>query len=207
MLLASIWPASVQALQPLPKQRFPPCSPTPLLALQVDMWSAGVVLFILLAGYPPFYSESEPALFDQIRRGAFNFDDPAWYRISARCVLAWILRTHVKLDRPWDSPLWYRFKQILKAGWCVCGQHCHQHSLTVSLATRTPSSLQYLFPCCFCSAITCCVALHTASCTCHTMHACRPTHTHAHTHMDNTQTQQMFHCGLAHPHCVSPLLP
>ena len=46
------------------------------------MWSAGVVLYILLSGYPPFYSESEPALVDQIRRGAFNFDDPAWAAVS-----------------------------------------------------------------------------------------------------------------------------
>jgi hypothetical protein len=52
---------------------------------QVDMWSAGVVLYILLAGYPPFYSESEPALFDQIRRGAFSFDDPVWDSISPGC--------------------------------------------------------------------------------------------------------------------------
>ena len=38
----------------------------------VDMWSAGVVLFILLGGYPPFYSESEPVLFDLIRKGTQN---------------------------------------------------------------------------------------------------------------------------------------
>jgi hypothetical protein len=49
------------------------------------MWSAGVVLFILLGGYPPFWSESEPALFESIRRGAFSFDDPVWDVISHRC--------------------------------------------------------------------------------------------------------------------------
>lgn len=47
------------------------------------MWSAGVVLFILLAGYPPFYSDNEPVLFDQIRRGAFSFDDVIWDSISS----------------------------------------------------------------------------------------------------------------------------
>jgi serine/threonine protein kinase len=45
---------------------------------KVDAWSAGVVLFVLLAGYPPFWAESEPALFGLVRRGAFTFDDPAW---------------------------------------------------------------------------------------------------------------------------------
>lgn len=48
----------------------------------VDMWSAGVVLYILLGGYPPFWSESEPALFEQIRKGQFNFDDPVWTNVS-----------------------------------------------------------------------------------------------------------------------------
>lgn len=48
----------------------------------VDMWSAGVVLYILLGGYPPFWSDSEPALFEQIRRGAFNFDDAVWTCVS-----------------------------------------------------------------------------------------------------------------------------
>lgn len=35
---------------------------------ECDLWSAGVILFILLGGYPPFYDESEPKLFEKIRR-------------------------------------------------------------------------------------------------------------------------------------------
>ena len=50
----------------------------------VDLWSAGVVLFILLGGYPPFYDENEPALFAQIRKGQFSFDDPVWDSVSER---------------------------------------------------------------------------------------------------------------------------
>lgn len=53
---------------------------------RVDMWGAGVVLFILLGGYPPFYSESEPALFEQIRKGHFSFEDPVWKGITNRRV-------------------------------------------------------------------------------------------------------------------------
>lgn len=46
------------------------------------MWSAGVVLYILLGGYPPFWNESEPALFEQIRRGKYTFGDPVWDVVS-----------------------------------------------------------------------------------------------------------------------------
>lgn len=53
----------------------------------VDLWSAGVVLFILLGGYPPFFDESEPALFEKIRRGNYSFDDPLWENISAMYAL------------------------------------------------------------------------------------------------------------------------
>ena len=48
----------------------------------VDLWSAGVVLFILLGGYPPFFDESEPALFNLIRKGSFQYDDPVWESVS-----------------------------------------------------------------------------------------------------------------------------
>lgn len=48
----------------------------------VDMWSAGVVLYILLGGYPPFWSESEPQLFDMIRKGKYSFNDPVWSKVS-----------------------------------------------------------------------------------------------------------------------------
>mmetsp|Transcript_31973 Transcript_31973/g.75979 ORF Transcript_31973/g.75979 Transcript_31973/m.75979 type:complete len:327 (+) Transcript_31973:241-1221(+) len=49
---------------------------------ECDLWSAGVVLFTILAGYPPFYNENTPALFRQIRKGAFSFDDPVWDDVS-----------------------------------------------------------------------------------------------------------------------------
>jgi len=39
--------------------------------VEVDMWSAGIVLFVLLGGYPPFYDESEPRLFAAIQQVLF----------------------------------------------------------------------------------------------------------------------------------------
>ena len=40
----------------------------------VDMWSAGVILFILLGGYPLFHADSEKDLFKAISSGKFEFD-------------------------------------------------------------------------------------------------------------------------------------
>ena len=56
----------------------------------VDLWSAGVVLFILLGGYPPFFDESEPALFNLIRKGTFQYDDPVWDNVSGQCAPCWL---------------------------------------------------------------------------------------------------------------------
>jgi len=49
---------------------------------EVDMWSIGVITYILLCGYPPFYEENNAELFNQILKGKFEFDSPYWDNIS-----------------------------------------------------------------------------------------------------------------------------
>ncbi|KAH9398638.1 Calcium/calmodulin-dependent protein kinase type 1 [Tyrophagus putrescentiae] len=48
----------------------------------VDVWSVGVIAYILLCGYPPFYDENDANLFAQILKGDFEFDSPYWDEIS-----------------------------------------------------------------------------------------------------------------------------
>lgn len=48
----------------------------------VDMWSIGVVTYILLCGFPPFYSDDAGVLFDKIKSGKFEFPAPYWNSIS-----------------------------------------------------------------------------------------------------------------------------
>jgi len=48
----------------------------------VDMWSVGVIIYILLSGYPPFYADSAPALFKKIMDVKYDFDDSVWDDIS-----------------------------------------------------------------------------------------------------------------------------
>uniref|UniRef100_A0AAQ4RMW9 Calcium/calmodulin-dependent protein kinase 1Da n=1 Tax=Gasterosteus aculeatus aculeatus TaxID=481459 RepID=A0AAQ4RMW9_GASAC len=48
----------------------------------VDCWSIGVIAYILLCGYPPFYDENDSKLFEQILKADYEFDTPYWDDIS-----------------------------------------------------------------------------------------------------------------------------
>jgi len=48
-----------------------------------DMWSAGIILFIMLWGYPPFYGETNEEIQKEILEGELEFDDEVWDEISA----------------------------------------------------------------------------------------------------------------------------
>nr|XP_054749893.1 calcium/calmodulin-dependent protein kinase type 1-like [Lytechinus pictus] len=48
----------------------------------IDIWSIGVITYILLCGYPPFYDDNDAALFQQIMKGEYEFDSPYWDDIS-----------------------------------------------------------------------------------------------------------------------------
>jgi serine/threonine protein kinase len=50
--------------------------------LKVDMWAVGVILYTVLCGYPPFYSEDQQALFSQIKKAVYVFDSPYWDDVS-----------------------------------------------------------------------------------------------------------------------------
>uniref|UniRef100_A0A3Q2XGR4 Calcium/calmodulin-dependent protein kinase IGa n=1 Tax=Hippocampus comes TaxID=109280 RepID=A0A3Q2XGR4_HIPCM len=48
----------------------------------VDCWSIGVITYILLCGYPPFFEENETRLFSKIMRAEYAFHSPFWDEIS-----------------------------------------------------------------------------------------------------------------------------
>ncbi|XP_045681566.1 serine/threonine-protein kinase 33 isoform X2 [Phyllostomus hastatus] len=87
---------------------------------QCDIWSIGVIMYILLCGEPPFMASSEEKLFELIRKGELHFDDPVWDSISdcAKSVLKQLMKVDPAhritakelLDNQWLTPTAYKKK-------------------------------------------------------------------------------------------------
>ena len=49
----------------------------------VDIWACGVILFILLVGYPPFWSSNDEKLLLSILQGGYSMPSPYWDNVSS----------------------------------------------------------------------------------------------------------------------------
>lgn len=49
---------------------------------EVDMWSIGVITYILLCGFPPFYGDTVPEIFEQIMEANFDYPEEYWGAVT-----------------------------------------------------------------------------------------------------------------------------
>jgi serine/threonine protein kinase len=77
----------------------------------VDMWGIGIITYILLAGYPPFYAENDTALFEKIMNAEYDFDDECWEDVSD---LAKDFIRHLLVKDPKER---YTAEEALKHPW------------------------------------------------------------------------------------------
>uniref|UniRef100_A0A914V005 Protein kinase domain-containing protein n=1 Tax=Plectus sambesii TaxID=2011161 RepID=A0A914V005_9BILA len=100
----------------------------------VDVWSIGVIAYILLCGYPPFYDENDANLFAQIIRGEYEFDSPYWDDISDS---AKDFISHLMCCNPNKR---YTCRQALAHPW-ISGNTARTKDIHSSVATHLKKSL------------------------------------------------------------------
>ena len=66
-----------------------------------DIWSSGIILYILLCGYPPFNGETDQDILNNVKKGKFEFPDEEWSVVSheAKDLINKML-TYTPLKRP-----------------------------------------------------------------------------------------------------------
>mmetsp|Transcript_1485 Transcript_1485/g.2443 ORF Transcript_1485/g.2443 Transcript_1485/m.2443 type:complete len:292 (-) Transcript_1485:308-1183(-) len=82
---------------------------------EVDIWSMGVICYVLLAGYPPFYDEDQKRLFKKIKEGRYHFHEDYWGNTSAEAINLIQMMLCVDQRKRWTA------EQLLKHPWITEG--------------------------------------------------------------------------------------
>uniref|UniRef100_A0A8C7LBE6 calcium/calmodulin-dependent protein kinase n=1 Tax=Oncorhynchus kisutch TaxID=8019 RepID=A0A8C7LBE6_ONCKI len=156
----------------------------------VDIWACGVILYILLVGYPPFWDEDQHKLYQQIKAGAYDFPSPEWDSVTpeAKNLINQMLTINPakritaqeSLKHPWVSQRSTVASMMHRQETVECLKKFNARRklkgavLTAMLVTRNFSGK--------------CVYNHV----CTQTHTHTHTNTHAHTHRDTLRKQEII---------------
>ncbi|KAL0920115.1 hypothetical protein M5K25_009226 [Dendrobium thyrsiflorum] len=97
---------------------------------EADIWSAGVILYILLTGVPPFWAENEQGVFEAILNGDVDYTSDPWPSISneAKTLVSSMLQVDPK-DRPSAA-------DILKHPWVRIDGNASDEPIDITVIAR-----------------------------------------------------------------------
>lgn len=78
-----------------------------------DIWSIGVILYILLCGYPPFGGHTDSDILKKVEKGKYSFDPPEWSNVSEDA------KKLIRLMLQFDPAKRISAEEALKNAWVV----------------------------------------------------------------------------------------
>ena len=98
----------------------------------VDVWACGVIMYILLVGYPPFWEEDHQKLYAQIKNCQYDFPSPEWDSVTPAakvrpCVFVSVCGSCTEREREADRE---REREARISTQLSCFPHTHAHTHT-----------------------------------------------------------------------------
>ena len=106
---------------------------------EVDIWSMGVICYVLLAGYPPFYDEDQKKLFKKIRDGKYYFHEEYWGNVSADAMDLIRKMLCVNQRQRWTA------NELLQHPWITAGDETLNKDLTGTLVALKKFNIRRKF--------------------------------------------------------------